>query len=84
MPNYQPVLFTLPADTSSVNLELKPYIRPFERILARAELAGLLPEISINNPFDEPADNYVQLAASAPAELPVSYTHLTLPTSDLV
>jgi len=69
MPNYQPVLFTLPADTSSVNLELKPYIQPFERILARAELAGLLPEISINNPFDEPADNYVQLAASAPAEL---------------
>ena len=80
MPPYQPMLFALspaageaPAiesQPSGVNssLELKPYIQPFERILARAELAGLLPDAQINHPLDEPASNVFPLAASAPVE----------------
>lgn len=51
--------------TPGVSLELKPYIRPFERILARAELAGLLPEARIVDPFDQPATSGFTIPSSA-------------------
>lgn len=38
---------------SLVQLELKPYIQPFERILARAELDGLLTDVSVDGPIDK-------------------------------
>jgi len=38
-------------DPSLVYFELKPYIQPFEQILARAELAGLLQDVKIEEPL---------------------------------
>ena len=40
-------------EDAQIQLELKPYIQPFEQLLAQAELVGLLPDVNIRNPLDE-------------------------------
>lgn len=44
-----------------VTLELKPYIQPFERVLARAELAGLLGPQAIKDPLGQEAKPYLTI-----------------------
>ncbi len=50
-------LFKVQGDPQ-VTLELKPYIQPFERVLAKAELAGLL---GLKTPLEAEAKPYVTL-----------------------
>jgi len=52
-----------------VTLELKPYIQPFERVLARAELAGLFKLKEMKEPLGEEAKPYLTIfSASVPVE----------------
>jgi len=60
--------FSEKADDSLVRLELKPYIQPFEQILARAELAGLLTDVSIDDPFDKFAKGSEELPTKMDVE----------------
>ena len=60
--------FSKSADDSLVRLELKPYIQPFEQILARAELAGLLTDVSIDDPFDRFAKGSEELSTKMDVE----------------
>lgn len=55
-------------NSSQIYLELKPYIQPFEQVLARAELAGLVPILNIRNPLDELANTSMLISPSAPLE----------------
>ena len=54
-------LFKVPGEPE-VTLELKPYIQPFERILAKAELATLL---GIKDSLEVEAKPYVTLCSDA-------------------
>ena len=49
-------------------LELKPYIQPFERVLARAELEGLLGRAGEDDQFDQIAEDQVALDPSSDIE----------------
>jgi site-specific DNA-methyltransferase (cytosine-N4-specific) len=52
-----------------VTLELKSYIQPFERVLARAELAGLLGLKEMKEPLEEEAKPYITIFSdSVPVE----------------
>lgn len=52
----------------SIFLELKPYIQPFERILAQAELAGLVEPGLVEKPFESESNNTVTLLTATPEE----------------
>lgn len=51
-----------------VTIELKPYIQPFERILARAELSGLLEPDKIKDPFDGVTENRISISTQTPLQ----------------
>ena len=51
-----------------VDLELKPYIQPFEKILARAELSGLLDDVSFIEPFGHHASSKENISTHVPIE----------------
>lgn len=48
--------------------ELKPYLQPFERVLARAELAGLLPDAEFDGPFGKLAEESTKVESEVDAE----------------
>ena len=50
-----PLFSPVDENCDSIQLELKPYIQPFEQLLARAELAGLLGHMCFDQVFDRPA-----------------------------
>lgn len=62
-------LFSRGDEEKRVILELKPYIQPFEKILANAELAGLIEPNKIKNPFDDQAKNQITISTQASLEL---------------
>ena len=49
-------------DAEQVHLKLKPYIQPFEQLLAQGELYGLIGDSYAKYPFSKPADQQVTLA----------------------
>lgn len=51
-----------------VTLELKPYIQPFERILARAELSGLIEPGKIKDPYDGNTESRIAIATQTPLQ----------------
>ena len=57
-----------PQKTEKIMLKLKPYIQPFERYLARAELYGLMGDDFIKNPLSRPADSQISFSTSLPIE----------------
>lgn len=60
-----PVPLLLSDDTQSLKLELKPYLQPFERVLALRELHSLL---GTETPFEE-KNGYVAITTAKPPEL---------------
>ncbi len=54
--------------TEKLVFKLKPYIQPFERYLARAELYGLLGADCIKSPLSSPADSQITFSTSMPVE----------------
>lgn len=57
-----------PKMADRIVIKLKPYIQPFERYLARAELYGLLGNTYVEDPFSRPADTQISLPNSVPIE----------------
>ena len=49
-------------------LKLKPYIQPFERYLARAELYGLAGSYYVGEPFSAPAELQIALPKDVPSD----------------
>jgi len=58
-----------PGMTNNIVVKLKPYIQPFERYLARAELHGLLGREYIKDPFSEPAEAEMFFPSSISLEM---------------
>lgn len=58
-----------PGMTNNIVVKLKPYIQPFERYLARAELHGLLGREYIKDPFSEPAEAEMLFPSSISLEM---------------
>jgi site-specific DNA-methyltransferase (cytosine-N4-specific) len=53
--------------SSEITFELKPYIQPFEKILARAELAGLAKIKNWKKPFESESDPFETISTAMPA-----------------
>ncbi|NNE18219.1 MAG: hypothetical protein HKN10_07060, partial [Myxococcales bacterium] len=53
---------------NELTLELKPYIQPFERVLASAELAGLIPELQNESLWTTQSPDVLQIRAGADLE----------------
>ena len=51
-----------------LRLELKPYIQPFERVLASAELTGLFPSLELGFPWEQETPDLVELCSDVPVE----------------
>lgn len=62
-------LFSNDIKDEPIFFELKPYIQPFEKILARAELAGLLEPGLINDPFGQQATEKITVSTHIPVNI---------------
>lgn len=60
--------FINPEKKDRVSLKLKPYIKPFEKYLANAEIYGLLRSDNLSDPFSNPADFEINFSTSLPIE----------------